>query len=63
MHFPFCSIEILDSFANFASLFDSKRFIMFLVGLFMMTVGRKHIYLVDLFIACINTYLHAKFKK
>ena len=42
--------------------FDSKLFITFLVGLFLKAVGRKHIFLLGRFIACIDTYLHAKFK-
>ena len=59
MHFPFCSIEIV-----LISLlcFDSEVFITFLVGLFLRATGRKRIFLFGRFIACINTYLHAKFK-
>ena len=35
---------------------------MFLVGLFLRAVGRKCIFLFGRFIACIDAYLHAKFK-
>ena len=35
---------------------------MFLVELFLRAVGRKRIDLFARFIACINNYLHAKFK-
>ena len=35
---------------------------MFLVGLFLRAVGRKPIFLFGRFMACNNTYLHAKFK-
>ena len=42
--------------------FDSELFITFLVGLFLRAVGRKRTFLFGRFIACINTYLHAKFK-
>ena len=42
--------------------FDSEFFITFLVRLFLGAVGSKRIFLFGRFIACINTYLHAKFK-
>ena len=40
--------------------FDSELFITFLVGYFLGAVGRKRIFLFGRFIACLNTYLHAK---
>ena len=56
MHFPLCSIKMLKF------CFDSELFITFPVGLFLRAVRRKRIFLFGIFIACINTCLHAKFQ-
>ena len=58
----FLKVVLFSSIANLYLFFDSELFITFLVGLFLEEVGRNRIFLFGRFIACINTYLHAKFK-
>ena len=63
MHFPFCSIEILDSFADLASLFRQRTFHYVSRRAFHDDSREEAHFFIWLIFACINTYLHAKFKK
>ena len=59
----FCQLCRFVLFLILHLCFDSELFITFLVGRFLGAIGRKRIFLFGRFIACINTYLDAKFLK